>query len=50
MSFLEYRLKMAPTGFSKVFFLNWALFLLLVAMAAIGWLRRYSSAGGNIAA
>ena len=48
MSFLEYRLKMAPTGFSKVFFLNWALILLLVAIAAIGWLMLYSIAGGNI--
>ena len=48
MSFLEYRLKLAPSGISKVFFLNWALILLLVAIAAIGWLMLYSIAGGNI--
>ena len=48
MSFLEYRLKLAPSGISKVFFLNWALILLLVAIAAIGWLMLYSIAGGDI--
>jgi rod shape determining protein RodA len=48
MSFLEYRLKLAPTGFSKVFYINWALILLLTAIAAIGWLMLYSIAGGNM--
>ncbi len=49
MSFLEYRLKTVPTGLSKVFFLNWALILVVTAVAAVGWLMLYSIAGGNIA-
>jgi rod shape determining protein RodA len=48
MSFLEYRLKLVPTGFSKVFYINWALILLLTAIAAIGWLMLYSIAGGQM--
>ncbi len=48
MSFLEYRLKLAPTGFAKVFYIHWALILVLTAVAAIGWLMLYSIAGGNI--
>ena len=49
MSFLEYRVKTAPTGLSKVFFVNWGLFLLICAVAAIGWLMLYSISGGNMA-
>lgn len=48
MSFLEYRVKTAPTGLSKVLFVNWGLFLLICAVAAIGWLMLYSIAGGNM--
>ena len=48
MSFLEYRVKTAPTGFSKVFALNWALILVVTAVAAIGWLMLYSIAGGRL--
>ncbi len=48
MSFLEYRLKSVPTGLSKVFHINWALILVITAVAAIGWLMLYSIAGGNI--
>ena len=48
MSFLEYRVKFAPTGFAKVLYVNWGLFLLITAAAAIGWLMLYSIAGGNI--
>ena len=48
MSFLEYRVKFAPTGFAKVFYVNWGLFLLITAAAAIGWLMLYSIAGGDI--
>jgi rod shape determining protein RodA len=46
MSFLEYRVKFAPSGFQKVFYVNWGLFLLITAVAAIGWLMLYSIAGG----
>lgn len=48
MSFLEYRVKTAPTGFGKVLALNWALVLVVTAVAAIGWLMLYSIAGGRI--
>ncbi len=48
MSFLEYRLKSVPSGVSKILYLNWALFLVVTAVAAIGWLMLYSIAGGNI--
>lgn len=48
MSFLEYRVKTAPTGFAKVFALNWALVLVVTAVAAIGWLMLYSIAGGRL--
>lgn len=48
MSFLEYRVKFAPSGFAKVLYVNWGLYLLITAAAAIGWLMLYSIAGGNI--
>ena len=48
MSFLEYRLKLAPAGLSKVLYIHWVLILVLTAVAAIGWLMLYSIAGGNI--
>ncbi|WP_054007281.1 rod shape-determining protein RodA [Cypionkella psychrotolerans] len=48
MSFLEYRLKLAPSGIAKVFYINWALILVLTAIAAIGWLMLYSIAGGDM--
>jgi len=48
MSFLEYRLKTVPTGISKVLHLNWALVVLLAAIASVGFLMLYSVAGGRI--
>lgn len=48
MSFLEYNLKTVPTGFGKVLHLNWALVLVLVAVASVGFLMLYSVAGGDI--
>ena len=47
MSYLEYRIKAIPTGFRKIFFMNWGLVLLLVAAASIGFLMLYSVAGGQ---
>ena len=47
MSFLEYRLKSAPAGLAKVFYLNWALMILVTAVAAVGWLMLYSISGGQ---
>jgi len=49
MSFLEYRVKFAPTGLAKVLYVNWGLYLVITAVAAIGWLMLYSVAGGKIA-
>lgn len=48
MSFLEYRIKTAPTGLRKVLHVNWGLVLLLVAVAATGALMLYSVAGGRM--
>ena len=48
MSFLEYRIKTAPTGLRKVLFVNWPLVLLITAVAAVGFLMLYSVAGGDL--
>jgi rod shape determining protein RodA len=48
MSFLEYRVKSAPSGLAKLFHIHWALVLVVTAVAAIGWLMLYSIAGGRI--
>jgi rod shape determining protein RodA len=48
MSFLEYRVKTTPTGLSKVFYVNWALVLVVTAVAAVGFLMLYSVAGGDL--
>ena len=47
MSFLEYRLKQVPTGFRKVFYMNWPLVVLVIAVASVGLLMLYSIAGGD---
>lgn len=47
MSFLDYGIKSAPTGLSKLFYLHWALILTILAVAAIGWGMLYSIAGGD---
>ncbi len=46
MSFLEYRVKYVPSGLSKFFHVNWGLYLVITAIAAIGWLMLYSISGG----
>ena len=48
MSFLEYRVKTVPAGLAKVLHLNWALVILLVTVASVGFLMLYSVAGGNL--
>jgi rod shape determining protein RodA len=48
MSFLEYRVKQAPTGLRKVLYLNWPLIVLIAAVAAVGFLMLYSIAGGSL--
>ncbi|PTX05052.1 rod shape-determining protein RodA [Pararhodobacter aggregans] len=47
MSYLEYNVKRSPSGFRKVLHVNWALVLLLAAVASIGFLQLYSVSGGN---
>jgi rod shape determining protein RodA len=47
MSYLEHNLKTVPTGFSKVLYVNWALVVLLTAVASIGFIMLYSNAGGT---
>ncbi len=47
MSFLEYNVKWTPTGLAKVLYVNWALVLLVTAVAGIGFGMLYSVAGGD---
>ncbi len=48
MSYLEYKVQTVPTGFRKVLFANWAIVLLLSAVASVGFLMLYSVAGGDL--
>ena len=48
MSFLEYSQKSSPSGLSKVFHLNWALILLIIAVSGVGLMMLYSVAGGSM--
>ncbi|RYG91072.1 rod shape-determining protein RodA [Loktanella sp. IMCC34160] len=47
MSYLEYNAKYVPTGPRKILYLNWALVILLTAVASAGFLMLYSVAGGS---
>ncbi|MGH1331034.1 MAG: rod shape-determining protein RodA [Paracoccaceae bacterium] len=48
MSYLEYNLKTVPTGLGKVLYFNWALLLLITAVACVGFMMLYSVAGGSM--
>lgn len=48
MSFLEYSVKTVPTGPRKILYINWALVLLLIAVASAGFVMLYSVAGGSL--
>ena len=48
MSYLDYNLKSVPTGLTKILYFNWPLALLLMAVAATGFLMLYSVAGGDL--
>jgi len=48
MSFLEYRVQTVPTGIRKVLYLNWGLVLVVIAVAAMGFLMLFSVAGGRM--
>ncbi len=47
MSYLTYDAKSVPTGLGKLLYLNWALVLLVSAVAGMGFLMLYSVAGGD---
>ena len=47
MSYLEYKVQTVPTGARKILHANWALLLLLTAVAAFGFLMLTSVAGGD---
>ena len=48
MSYLEYAVKTTPSGWRKIFYINWPLVLLLTAVASVGFLMLYSVAGGEL--
>jgi len=48
MSYLVHNYKAVPVGWRKVFYLNWPLILLIIAVATVGFLMLYSVAGGSI--
>ncbi len=47
MSYLEYNTKYVPTGIRKLLYVNWAVVLLIAAVAAMGFLMLYSISGGR---
>jgi len=47
MSYLEYNAKYVPTGFRKLFYLNWPVIILITAVAGAGFIMLYSVAGGS---
>ncbi len=47
MSYLEYKVQTVPTGVRKILHANWALILLLTAVASVGFLMLTSVAGGD---
>ncbi len=48
MSFLDQSHRQLPTGWRKLLHVNWALVLLLAAVASVGFLMLYSVAGGRV--
>lgn len=48
MSYLEHSIKRVPTGIRKALYVNWALVVLIAAVASVGFLMLYSVAGGDI--
>ncbi|MFN4058084.1 MAG: rod shape-determining protein RodA [Roseinatronobacter sp.] len=47
MSYLEYNTRTVPTGLRKVLHVQWALVVLLIAVACYGFVMLYSVAGGD---
>jgi rod shape determining protein RodA len=47
MSYLEYSIRRVPSGPGKILYLDWALIVLLVALAGVGVVMLHSVAGGR---
>ncbi|PYE83750.1 rod shape-determining protein RodA [Pseudoroseicyclus aestuarii] len=47
VSYLEQNVRRVPQGLKKILYLNWAVILLLTAIACFGFLMLYSVAGGS---
>ncbi|MGC8201774.1 rod shape-determining protein RodA [Aliiroseovarius sp. PTFE2010] len=48
MSYLEYNVQTIPSGPRKILHFNWALLVLITAVAAVGFIMLYSVAGGSM--
>ena len=48
MSYLEYNVARTPKGLQKVLAMNWALLIVVTAVATLGFLVLYSVAGGSM--
>ncbi len=48
MSYLIHNLKTVPQGLQKILFVNWAIVLMVAAVAGIGFVMLYSVAGGSL--
>ena len=48
MSYLEYQVQTVPTGLRKILYANWAVILLLTAVASVGFLMLTSVAGDDM--
>jgi rod shape determining protein RodA len=48
MSYLEYTVKRVPSGLAKLLHLNWALIVVIAAVAGVGFLMLTSVAGGRM--
>jgi len=48
MSYLEYNAKYVPTGFRKLFYLNWPVIILITAVAGAGFIMLYSVRNGGL--
>ncbi|MCC5973304.1 MAG: rod shape-determining protein RodA [Rubellimicrobium sp.] len=47
MSYLEYNVKYVPAGIRKLLYVDWAVVLLIIAAASMGFLMLYSISGGR---
>lgn len=48
MTYLDHKVQTVPTGVRKILYVNWALVVLLTAVASVGFLMLSSVAGGDL--